>query len=87
VREATARLDLRGAECPLPTQRTVVALREAPGRQGALVVVTDDAVCAADIPYQARRLGYVARTEVTGISEWTITLVATGAGGRKEVRP
>lgn len=87
MRKAAARLDLRGEECPVPTQRTVAALRDARGGERALVVVTDDAVCATDIPYEARRLGYAARTEVTAASEWTITLVPAAAGDTKEARP
>ncbi len=78
------RLDLRGEECPVPTLRTLAALRDARGGARQLVVVTDDAVCAADIPYAAGRLGYAARTEVTADSEWTITLHPASSGDAKE---
>ncbi len=71
-------LDLRHEECPIPTVKTVDALkklrRTAPEE---VTVVLDDAACAADIPYQAGRLGYVSETKVTGDSEWTIRLVPT----------
>lgn len=66
------RLDMRGAECPVPTARTIDALRS--GSPDELVVLTDDAICAADIPYEAGRFGYDARTEITAGAEWTITL-------------
>lgn len=76
-----ARLDLRGQECPVPTARTVAALRGADAPE-ALVVVLDDAICAADIPYHARRFGYDARTDVTAGAQWTITLTRA----KKEAR-
>ena len=66
-------LDLRGPECPVPTIRTIDLLNSLKERQ-ELVVVVDDAVCAADIPFQAGRTGYLASKEETGASEWTITL-------------
>ena len=72
-------LDTRGEECPQPTQRAVEAMqrlreRERPGEHEEIVVITDDAVCAAEIPYQARARGYSAASRSTGASEWTITL-------------
>ena len=66
-------LDLRGLECPEPTIKTINVLRGLTERQ-EIIVVVDDAVCAADIPFQAGRNGYTARTKETGASEWTITL-------------
>ena len=44
------------------------------GDLDALVVRTDDAICAADIPHHARLLGYDARSERAGGDAWTITL-------------
>ena len=70
-------LDLRGLECPVPTIRTLDVLRSLKERQ-EIVVVVDDAVCAADIPFQASHIGYLASTEETGASEWTITLTPSG---------
>lgn len=67
-------LDLRGQECPVPTIRSVEAMKRLKGGEETIVVTVDDAVCAADIPFQAQRLGYRASTEETGDSEWTITL-------------
>ena len=67
-------LDLRGEECPIPTIKAVEAMKRLRGAPEALVVIVDDATCAADIPHQAGRSGYRARTRETGPSEWTITL-------------
>ena len=69
-------IDARGLECPIPTQRAVEAMKRARerGDLDALVVQTDDAICAADIPYHARSLGFEARSERTGKDVWTITL-------------
>ncbi len=69
-------LDLRGLECPAPTIKTVEALKRLRGVEEVVVVVLDDAVCAADIPSQASRFGDEPCTEVTGTAEWTITLTA-----------
>ena len=66
-------LDLRGLECPVPTIRTLDVLGGLKERQ-EIVVVVDDAVCAVDIPFQARHTGYLASTEEKGVCEWTITL-------------
>lgn len=69
-------IDARGLECPVPTQRAVEAMKRARerGDPDVLVVQTDDAVCAEDIPYHARSLGYDARSERTERDLWTITL-------------
>jgi TusA-related sulfurtransferase len=67
-------LDLRGQECPVPTLKTVETLKRLKGRGETVVVRVDDAVCATDIPYEAGRLGYGAETNVSGTSEWVITL-------------
>lgn len=67
-------LDLRGEECPVPTIRSVDAIKGLKGSDEIIVVVTDDAICAEEIPFQAGRLGYVAIMEETGPSEWTIRL-------------
>ena len=69
-------IDARGLECPIPTRRAVEAMKRAceRGDDDALVVQTDDAICAADIPYHARVLGYDARSERSGGEAWTITL-------------
>ena len=69
-------IDARGLECPIPTQRAVEAMKRARerGDLDALVVQTDDAICAADIPYHARSLGYEASSERVGGDAWTITL-------------
>ena len=70
------KIDARGLECPVPTQQAVDAMRDArsAGRAETLVVQLDDAICAADIPYQANALGYDAESERTTGQEWTITL-------------
>lgn len=68
-------LDLRHEECPVPTMKTLKALGQMSGSADGLTVVLDDAVCAADIPHHARRMGYQAETRLTGPSEWTIELV------------
>lgn len=91
------RLDTRGQECPLPTIRAVEAMRRSGGRE-AIVVLTDDPVCAADIPFQAARHGYRAVAEPSGPSEWTISLepgrqensqasASAGAGSPPEAGP
>ena len=69
-------LDTRGQECPVPTTRAVEAMKRLRERDGQdeIIVITDDAVCAAEIPYQARARGYSAASRSTGASEWTITL-------------
>lgn len=57
------------------------------GDLDVLVVQTDDAICAADIPYHARSLGYDARSERVGRDVWTITLrPAKPQTARAEVR-
>lgn len=84
--EVAVRLDLRGEECPVPTRKTIDALRGARARDEELVVVTDDAICAADIPYEAGRLGYAARTVLTAASEWTITLTPPRRGATEATR-
>lgn len=68
-------IDARGLECPVPTTRAVEAMRRArrEGSREAIVVLTDDAVCAADIPHHARALGYIAASERVS-DDWTITL-------------
>ena len=69
-------MDLRGEECPVPTIKTVDAIKQL-GRNEAgetVVVQLDDAVCASDIPYQAGTLGYSSKTIKTGDSEWEIIL-------------
>lgn len=71
-------IDLRGEECPLPTIKAVEAMKRLRGSGEELVVVVDDATCAADIPFQAGRAGFLATTEVTGDSEWTISLAPRG---------
>ena len=70
------KLDARGEECPQPTERAVEAMRRLRerGQRETIVVITDDAVCAAEIPHQARAQGYEAASRSTGVSEWTITL-------------
>lgn len=72
-------IDARGLECPIPTQRAVEAMKRARerGDLDVLVVQTDDAICAEDIPYHARSLGYEASSERAGKDIWTITLRPT----------
>jgi TusA-related sulfurtransferase len=69
-------MDLRGEECPIPTIKTVNAIKRL--RTGAadqtVVVMFDDSVCAVDISYQAGMLGYSSKTTKTGDSEWEIIL-------------
>jgi TusA-related sulfurtransferase len=74
-------IDARGLECPVPTARAVDAMRKArsQGLHEAIVVQTDDAVCAADIPHHARALGYIAESERAS-DEWTITLHPQATG-------
>lgn len=70
---ASRRLDTRGHACPAPTLMAVQAMGR-PGEPDEIVVLTDDPVCAQDIPFQAGRHGYRARTESVAPSEWEITL-------------
>jgi len=69
-------IDARGLECPVPTQQAVEAMRRAreAGTAETLVVQLDDAICAADIPFQANALGYDADSERADDQQWTITL-------------
>lgn len=69
-------IDARGLECPVPTQQAVAAMQSAraSGKLETLVVQLDDAICAADIPHHARRLGFEARSERMAGPQWTITL-------------
>ncbi len=76
-------LDLHGEECPVPTVRSVEAIKGLKGSDETIVVVTDDAVCAEEIPFQAGQLGYMSTREEAGASEWTIRLepgIRRGAG-------
>lgn len=76
-------MDLRGEACPVPTVKTIDAIKQS-GRNEAgetVVVQLDDAVCASDIPYQAGTLGHSSKTTKTGDSEWEIIL--TPNAGRK----
>ncbi len=76
---------MRGMECPVPTRKAVEAMkrRRTDGDLEEIVVITDDAVCAAEIPYQAGALGYRAASELTGTSQWTITLRPQAADPRR----
>ncbi len=78
-------MDLRGQECPVPTAKTVDALREIRRNQRdeTVVVKLDDAVCAAQIPYEARRLDFSARTTKTADSEWEIVLTPRAKATRR----
>ena len=69
-------IDARGLECPVPTQQAVEAMRRAreAGTAETLVVQLDDAICAADIPFQANALGYDAESQRASGPAWTITL-------------
>lgn len=84
MRMAALQLDLRGEECPVPTLKAVAAMREARGRGEHIVVIVDDAICAADIPYEAGLLGYATRTELTADSLWTITITPGRTPGTRE---
>lgn len=74
--ERASEIDARGLECPLPAQRAVDAMRHARagGDAGPIVVRTDDATCAADIPSHARSLGYDAESSREPGDAWTIIL-------------
>ncbi len=66
-------LDLRGEECPIPTVKTVDAMKQvAPGEE--LVVLTDDPICATEIPLQATHRGFSVNSELSEHSQWLITL-------------
>lgn len=75
-------IDARGLECPIPTLRAVEAIKRARARGDVneLVVRTDDAICAADIPHLAQALGYTARRERADANEWMITLQPASPG-------
>ena len=79
------RVDLRGLECPVPTLRTVEAVRRAGPAGTTVTVILDDPVCAEDIPVQARRWSYAARVELTADSEWTIRLEPIGPATQKDL--
>lgn len=72
-------MDLRGQECPIPTIKTMEAIKGLKGKDETVIVIIDDAVCAADIPFHAGQSGYLASSEETGASEWTITLTPGGS--------
>ena len=74
-------MDLRGEECPVPTIKTVDAIKRLGNNPAGetVVVQLDDAVCASDIPYQAGTLGYSSKTIKTGDSEWEIILTPNAA--------
>ena len=69
-------MNLRGEECPVPTLKTVDALKSIRrnGGEETVVVRLDDAVCATQIPSEAGRLDYAAQTTKTADSEWEILL-------------
>ena len=72
------RMDLRGEECPIPTIKTIGLIKELGTNTSETVTVrVDDALCAEDIPHQARRLGYAAETTHLGPSDWEIVLRPT----------
>lgn len=73
-------LDTRGEECPLPTARAVDEMRRVRdgGSTEPIVVLTDDAICAEQIPSQAQALGFTVDSERSA-QEWRITLRAPGA--------
>lgn len=67
------RLDVRGEICPYPMLRAVEALKKLPQGE-ALEVLTDHPPALSTIPWEAAKLGYEARLEPAGQSEWKITL-------------
>jgi len=70
-------IDARGLECPLPTERAVAEMRRARASHldEEIVILTDDAVCADEIPHHARALGCDAGSHRAGAG-WKITLRA-----------
>lgn len=66
-------LDLRGEECPIPTVKAIDGMNQAAPEE-ELIVLTDDPICAAEIPLQASHRGFSANSERREDSEWLITL-------------
>jgi tRNA 2-thiouridine synthesizing protein A len=66
-------LDVRGEICPYPMLRTVEVLKKLPVAE-ELAVLTDHPPALSTIPWEAAKLGFEARIEEAGASEWRITL-------------
>ena len=81
------RVDLRGLECPVPTLRTVEAVKRARAAGSAVTVIVDDPVCVEEIPVQARRWAYSADVALTADSEWTIQLTPLDAPASQSREP
>ena len=81
------RVDLRGLECPVPTLRTVEAVKKARADGTAVTVIVDDPVCLEEIPVQARRWAYSADVALTADSEWTIQLRPLDAPASRSHEP
>ena len=81
------RVDLRGLECPVPTLRTVEAVKRARAAGSAVTVIVDDPVCVEEIPVQARRWAYSADVALTADSEWTIQLTPLDAPASQSRQP
>jgi TusA-related sulfurtransferase len=80
-------VDLRGLECPVPTLRTVEAVKKARAGGNAVTVIVDDPVCVEEIPMQARRWAYSADVALTADSEWTIQLTPLDAPASQSREP
>jgi len=75
-------LDVRGEICPYPMMRAVEALKKLPEGEG-LEVLTDHPPALSTIPWEAAKLGYEARLEAAGPSEWRIILQRAADPTRK----
>lgn len=75
-------LDVRGEICPYPMLRAVEVLKKLPEGEG-LEVLLDHPPALSTIPWEAAKLGYEAKLEVAGQSEWRINLTPRFDAARK----
>lgn len=74
---ARQEVDVRGEICPYPMMQAVQALKRLSDDDTGLDVITDHAPALETIPTQAARLGFDAKIEEDGPSEWRIVLTRT----------
>ena len=71
-------LDVRGEICPYPAMKARDALEELPSDE-TLVLITDHAPALSTVPWEAAKLGFAWRIDVSGPEEWRITIERASA--------
>lgn len=75
-------LDVRGEICPYPMLRAIEMLKKLPDGEG-LEILLDHPPALSTIPWEAAKLGYEAKLESAGQSEWRINLTPRPDANRK----